>query len=277
MKRLQDKVAIVTGAGTRSDGGVGTGQATAMLFAREGAKVVVADLDARNAEKTCAAIQAEGGTASMFEADVSKESGCKALVEDTLSRYGSLHILMNNVGISGSGDVTEITEELWDRVLAVDLKSMAFMSKYAVPAMDKAGGGSIINISSVDGMRAGMWRNVPYAAAKGGVISLTRAMAAHHGRQNIRVNCIAPGLIYTNMVSGMADDARNIRRKIAPLGTEGNAWDIAMAAVFLASDESRWITGVLLPVDAGLMASAPTAVLGNLSESESTGDGAMPE
>ena len=277
MKRLQDKVAIVTGAGTRLDGGVGTGQATAMLFAREGAKVVVADLDAKNAEKTCAAIQAEGGTASIFQADVSKESGCKALVEDTLKRYGSLHILMNNVGISGSGDVTEITEELWDRVLAVDLKSMAFMSKYAVPAMDKAGGGSIINISSVDGIRAGMWRNVPYAAAKGGIISLTRAMAAHHGRQNIRVNCIAPGLIYTTMVSAMPDDARNIRRKIAPLGTEGNAWDIAMAAVFLASNESRWITGVLLPVDAGLMAAAPTAVLGNLSESESTGDGAMPE
>ena len=171
---------------------------------------------------------------------------------------------MNSVGIGGPGATPDVTQESWNRVLDVDLKSMVFISKYAIPQMVRSGGGSIINIASVDGMRAAMTKNIPYAAAKGGMISVTRAMAVHHGRENIRVNCIAPGMIYTSMVEAIDEKKRKIRRDLAPLGTEGQAEDIAMAATFLASDESRWITGVLLPVDAGLMAAGPQSLLDNI-------------
>tara|TARA_Y100001936_G_C16054103_1_gene659792 strand:- start:912 stop:1493 length:582 start_codon:yes stop_codon:yes gene_type:complete len=186
------------------------------------------------------------------------------LVKTAVDRYGSLDILMNSVGISGPGATPDITQESWNRVLDVDLKSMVFISKYAIPQMVRSGGGSIINIASVDGMRAAMTKNIPYAAAKGGMISVTRAMAVHHGRENIRVNCIAPGMIYTSMVEAIDEKKRKIRRDLAPLGTEGQAEDIAMAATFLASDESRWITGVLLPVNAGLMAAGPQSLLDNI-------------
>ena len=126
------------------------------------------------------------------------------------------------------------------------------------------GGGSIINISSIDALRANAWRNIPYAVSKGGAITLTHNMAVHHGRENIRVNCIAPGHIYASMVRGISDDMRQLRRRSGPLGTEGTAWDIARAAVFLAGDESRWISGVVLPVDAGLLATTPLAMLPHL-------------
>lgn len=262
--RLADKVAIVTGAGTRSATTAGVGVASAKLFASHGAKVLVVDIDERAATDTVNSINADGGDASSFIADVAQESGCKALVEAAVERYGKLDILMNSVGIGGPGAATDVEEESWNRVLDVDLKSMVMISKYAIPEMAKSGGGSIINVSSVDGIRAGMTKNVPYAAAKGGLISATRAMAVHHGRENIRVNCIAPGLLYTSMTEAMDDQKRDIRRNIAPLGTEGRAEDIAMAATFLASDEARWITGVLLPVDAGLMAAGPQSIVNNL-------------
>jgi len=221
-------------------------------------------MDEEAANTTHQAITEAGGESSLFVADVSHEAGCKTLVEAAVDRYGRLDILMNSVGISGWGMVTEVTEETWDRTLDVDLKSVVFTSKYAIPEMIKSGGGSIINISSVDGIRAGMTRNIPYAAAKGGMITVTKAMAVHHGRDNIRVNCIAPGMLHTSMTENTHDKRRQIRRDLAPLGTEGRAEDIAMAATFLASDESRWITGVLLPVDAGLMAAGPQALLNNV-------------
>ena len=216
------------------------------------------------AKTTEAAINEAGGTASYFIADVAQESGCKALVEAAVERYGKIDILMNSVGIGGPGAAPDVTEESWNRVMDVDLKSMVFISKYAIPEMINTGGGSIINVASVDGIRAAMTKNVPYAAAKGGMISATRAMAVHHGRDNVRVYCIAPGMIYTSMVEAVDDRKRQIRKDIAPLGTEGRAEDIAMAATFLASDESRWITGVLLPVDAGLMAAGPQSLINNL-------------
>lgn len=262
--RLANKVAIVTGAGTRSKNVSGVGVATARLFAEHGAKVLIVDMDEAAAKTTRQMITEAGGEASVFITDVANEPGCRELVEAAVERYGKLDILMNSVGIGGPGLVTDVTEELWNRVLDVDLKSMVFISKYAVPEMVKNGGGSIINVSSVDGIRAAMSRNVPYAAAKGGMIAVTRAMAVHHGRDNIRVNCIAPGMLYTSMTEAIDDRKRELRRRIAPLGTEGRAEDIAMAAVFLASDESRWITGVLLPVDAGLMAAGPQSVLNNI-------------
>ncbi len=269
MDRLKDKVAIVTGAGTREveDAEMkGTGSATAILFAREGAKVVIADLDRENAERTQAAIRDEGGEAEVVLGDVSKPDQCEAIVEAAVSHYGKLDILFNNVGTYGPGMVTEINEENWDRMMNVGLKSMAFLCKYAIPRMSASGGGSIINVSSIDGMRAGSSKNVPYGVAKGGIITLTRHTAVHHGRENVRVNCIAPGHIQTTFVASMPEEMRERRRKIAPLGTEGNAWDIAWTAVFLASDESRWITGVVINVDAGLFAATPLSVAGNLDE-----------
>lgn len=266
MNRLDGKVAIVTGAGNRSEDGVGTGRASALLFAREGAKVLIADRNVEAAKRTQAEIQAEQGEASVFEADVAVESDCRSLVEATVERYGRIDVLMNNVGIAGSGKVTEIDFDEWDRVMDVDVKSMAMLSKYAIPAMEKSGGGSIINVSSIDGLRAGAFHNVPYAVAKGGVLVLTRAMAVHHGREGIRVNCIVPGHLDTPMVSALPDEARELRRKAGPLGTVGTGWDIGWAAVFLASDEARWITGVALPVDAGVLAATPLSMYKQISE-----------
>jgi NAD(P)-dependent dehydrogenase (short-subunit alcohol dehydrogenase family) len=148
--------------------------------------------------------------------------------------------------------------------MAVNLKGMMLVSKHAIPKMIEAGGGSIINIASIDGLRANIWQNIPYAVSKGGAVSLTHNMAVHHGRDNIRVNCIAPGHIYAPMTTTISDELRDLRRRSGPLGTEGTAWDIAWAGLFLASDESRWISGVLLPVDAGLLATTPLAMLSHL-------------
>ncbi|MCY3694514.1 MAG: SDR family NAD(P)-dependent oxidoreductase [Chloroflexi bacterium] len=259
--RLQGKVAIVTGAGKSDDEIEGTGSATAIAFSREGASVLLVDMSPDNAEKTSRQIAAEGGLVSVFGADVTKEAECEAAVEAAVARFGKLDVLVNNVGITGSGTVTEFESSRWDEVLEVNLKSMVMMAKFAVPAMAAGGGGSIVNISSIDGLATGSSRNLPYAVAKGGVVSLTRNMAGHHGRQNIRTNCIAPGHIFGALVKGrMSAEMRQLRRKAAPLGVEGTARDVAMAALFLASDEARWISGVVLPVDAGLLATTPLAM-----------------
>ena len=268
--RLANKVAIVTGAGTRSQNVSGVGVATAKAFADQGAKILIVDMDETAAQITESAITEAGGEAQIYVADVAHESGCRELVEAAVESYGKLDILMNSVGILGRGSGMEIEEDSWQRVLDVNLKSMAFISKFAVPAMIDSGGGSIINISSVDGIRAGMSHSITYAASKGGVIAMTRTMAVHHGRDNIRVNCIAPGMIYTSMVEAVNEKRRELRRQIAPLGTEGTPEDVALAAVFLASDESRWITGVLLPVDAGLMAAGPQSILSNIIGDDGT-------
>jgi NAD(P)-dependent dehydrogenase (short-subunit alcohol dehydrogenase family) len=262
--RLEGKVAIVTGAGS-SGPGVGTGKAISVLFAREGARVLLVDRIATPAEETLAAIRDEGGDASVVEADVRNPADCQAMVDTARARYGRLDILVNNVGILGPGSVVDVQEDDWDRVLDVNLKSMMLTSKYAIPAMI-AGGGAIVNIASIAGLRAGSGgASIPYSVSKGGVIALTTQMAVHHGRDNIRVNGIAPGHIYTPMVAaGMTEEMRDLRRRAGPLGTEGTAWDIAWAAVFLASDEARWITGVVLPVDAGLLATTPLAMLPHL-------------
>jgi len=254
--RLAGKVAIVTGAGS-SGPELGNGKATAILFAREGAKVLCSDAVEERAAETVAAIVKEGGTASAFKGDVSKAADCKAMVDAATQRYGRLDVLDNNVGISVRADVLEVTEEQWDRVMAVNVKSIVLTAKYAIPQMIKGGGGSIINISSIAGLRAN--QSTPYSTSKAAVIGITRSMAGDHGRQGIRVNCIVPGLIYGPMVAGRMDAAlRETRKQAAPLGTEGTGWDIAWAAVFLASDEARWISGVALPVDAGFLVMSPT-------------------
>ena len=264
-RRLEGKVAIVTGAGSRGPG-YGTGKATSILFAREGAKVLLVDQAAQRAEETLATIREEGGEASVYEADVTSAESCSRIAEAAVERYGGLHVLMNNVGIGGGGGVTDVEEEVYDRVMEVNLKSMVLTSKYAVPKMIEAGGGSVINISSIAGLRsASDSTGIPYSVSKGGVVALTTSMAVQLGRDNVRVNCIAPGHIYTPMVAGnMTDERRELRRRAGPLGVEGTAWDIAWAAVFLASDESRWISGVTLPVDAGLLGTTPLAMLPHL-------------
>lgn len=254
-RRLEGKVAVVTGAGSSANG-IGNGKATAVLFAREGAKVLLVDATTERAEETLSMISEEGGEASIFQADVTKLEDCRAMIAAAVDRYGGLDILDNNVGISIRADVTEVTEEQWDHIMAVNVKSIMLCSKFAIPEMAKRGGGSVINISSIAGLRANS--STPYTTSKAAVVGITVSMAGDHGKDNIRVNAIAPGLVYTPMVAPRMDAELRERRKLAaPLASEGTAWDVANAAVFLASDEARWITGIVLPVDAGLTATHP--------------------
>jgi NAD(P)-dependent dehydrogenase (short-subunit alcohol dehydrogenase family) len=253
--RLEGKVAIVTGAGS-SGPGVGNGKAASVLFAREGARVLLVDAVKERAEETLAMIKEEGGEASSFEANVINADDCRRMVEVAVERYGRLDILDNNVGISRRGTVLEISEEDWDYVMAVNVKSIVLCSKYAIPRMIESGGGSIINISSIAGLRA--HSSTPYTTSKAAVIGLTMSMAADHGPDGIRVNCIAPGLVYSPMVAPRMDETlRETRKNAAPLRTEGNSWDIGYAALYLASDEARWVNGIVLPVDAGLTSVTP--------------------
>ncbi len=254
--RLENKVAIVTGAGSRAPG-VGNGRAAAVLFAREGARVLLVDQNAGAADETLAMIKEEGGEAEVMAADVTRATDCRAMVDRAVSRWGRLDILDNNVGIEGKASVVSVSEEDWDRVMQVNVKSMMLTSKYAVPAMAAKGGGSIINISSISALRPrGL---TPYSTSKGAVIALTQAMAIDHAKDGIRVNCIAPGPMYTPMAAsgGMTPEARERRRRASPLGIEGTGWDIGYAALFLASEEARYITGVVLVVDGGVTLTTP--------------------
>jgi len=263
-ERLEDKIALVVGAGSRGEP-AGTGYAAAKLFAQHGARAVLVDNNRQRAEVTEREIVADGGSASVFVADVTIEDDCQAMVAACHERHGGLDILFNNVAAPGSGKVTEVSSDELDQIFAINLRSMMLACKYAIPIMKASGGGSIINVSSIDGLRTGMHPNVPYAVTKAGVAQLAQVIAVHHGRDNIRANCIAPGHIYAPFVRQIPEEKRMLRKRVAPLGTEGNAWDIAWAAVFLASDEARWISGVVLPIDGGLLAATPLAVYDNLA------------
>jgi len=249
--RLEGKVAIVTGAGSRGPG-IGNGKAAAVLFAREGAKVLLVDRFPERVNETLQMINDEGGEASVITGDVTGAEDCRAIVAAAVERYGKLDILHNNVGIDSTGSVVDIDVEEWDRVMDINLKSMMLTSKFAIPQMIAGGGGSITNISSVAALRP---RNMDaYSTSKGGVIALTRAMASSHAEDHIRVNCIVPGMVYTPMVAEILDEeGRQKRWQSTPLQTEGTGWDIGWAAVFLNSDEARWITGIVLPVEAGAL------------------------
>jgi NAD(P)-dependent dehydrogenase (short-subunit alcohol dehydrogenase family) len=245
------KVAIVTGGGAAGEG-IGNGRAAAMLLARAGTHVAVIDRDRDLAERTVAMIVGEGGSAIALAADVTDEAQCRAAVAATLDRFGRLDFLDNNVGIAGRGSVVDMDPQIWRRVMQVNVETMYLMSKHAIPAMiGTAQGGAIVNVSSISALRPrGL---TAYSTSKGAVIALTRAMAVDHGRDNIRVNCVAPGPMYTPMVyaGGMSAAAREQRRKASVLGIEGTGWDVGHAVRFLLSDHARYITGHALVVDGG--------------------------
>jgi NAD(P)-dependent dehydrogenase (short-subunit alcohol dehydrogenase family) len=256
--RVAGKVALVTGAGSSADG-IGNGRASAILLARHGASVGLMDFNLAAAEETARMISSEGGVCFAIKGDVSVEADCKRVVDETIQYYRRLDILVNVVGTSKvRGDATVVDLDEWDRGMAINIKSIVMMSRYAVPEMQKSGGGSIINIGSITGLHGGH-PNLFYATSKGAIVNLTRTMAGNHGQDGIRVNNVAPGFVYTPVVygKGLPEEVRKFRREVSVLKTEGTGWDVGYAVLFLASDEARWITGVTLPVDAGVSAISP--------------------
>lgn len=247
MNRLDGKVAIITG------GASGIGRATAQLFAAEGARVMVADIDATGGQATVETIRASGGEADCVRADLGNASECDHVVEHTVARWSTVNVLHNNAYWAPTGrTVLNTTEDEWDRTQAVTLKSMYLLSRRVVPLMVEAGGGSIVNMASVSGM-VGSRAFSAYAAAKGGVIALTRAMAQDFGKQGVRVNCISPGPINTPATALLQKDPSWMEFQVSRLlvGRLGRPEDIAYAVLYLASDESTFVTGSNLVVDGG--------------------------
>ena len=262
--RLAGKAAIVTGAGSIGPGW-GNGKATAALFAREGARVLCADINAAAAAETVAVIRGEGGEASAIACDVSDSGQVKAMVEACCDAFGSVDILHNNVGILGMGGPVEHSEEDWDRVYDVNVKSMFLTCKHALPVMERQGKGAIVNIASISGIT---WLGVPYlsySTTKAAVIQMTRMIAYQYAPKQIRCNAILPGLMKTPMVEkglaefyaeGDVDEMIRIRDSQCPMGHMGDAWDVAYAALYLASDEAKYVTGAALVVDGGITLAA---------------------
>jgi NAD(P)-dependent dehydrogenase (short-subunit alcohol dehydrogenase family) len=256
--RLAGKVAIVTGAAPQGSG-IGNGSAVAILFAREGANVIIVNRSRERAAELQRTIEKEGGECMVCAADVTKAAEAERVVEAAVQRYGRLDVLHNNVGGSAGsvGRVVEVAEDAWDRCLDVNLKSAMLCCKYGIPRMIEAGGGSIINVSSVAGaigVRDAKTSLLAYSTAKAGVGGFTRALAADHAAEGIRVNCIEIGMVDTPLiVAQQGEAALEKRRRAIPLQTAGTGWDVGWAAVYLASDESRWVTGVELPIDGGQM------------------------
>jgi NAD(P)-dependent dehydrogenase (short-subunit alcohol dehydrogenase family) len=249
--KLANKVAIVTGSGS------GIGEATAKLFAREGAKVSVVDWDREAGKRTAAAIRTEGGEAEFLYADVSKAHDVQGVINAVLDSYGKLDILVNDAAVQIMAKLVDTTEEVWDRIHSVNLKGVFLGCKYAIPAMVRIGGGSIINIASVLGF-VGDPDLAAYGAAKGGVIALTKVAALTYGPQGIRINCIAPGDVNTPLVEAYFSkdpDPQRLRQEVYSkyaLRRIAASEDIAQAALFLASEASSFITGSTLVVDGGL-------------------------
>jgi len=254
--RLAGKVAIVTGAAPQG-AGIGNGSAAAILFAREGAQVVLVNRSKERAEALQRTIEEEGGDCIVCPADVTNASDVERVVETTIQRFGKLNILHNNVGggAGSRGRVIEVTEDAWNRCMGLNLTSTMLCCKYSIPRMLEAGGGSIINVSSgagVMGFRDPKQSLLAYSTAKAGVSGFTRALAADHAAQGIRVNCIIVGMVETPLIVALeGEEVLEKRRRAVPLQTAGTAWDVGWAAVYLASDESRWVTGIELPIDGG--------------------------
>jgi NAD(P)-dependent dehydrogenase (short-subunit alcohol dehydrogenase family) len=253
--RLTGRSAIVTGAGTQGVG-VGTGRAIAMMLAGEGAHVCLVDRDADAVEETRRHILDAGGSAFALLGDVTANADCRRFVEETVARTGRLDILVNNVGLSTPVMLDAPDEAGWDRVFDVNLKSAMLMCRHALPVMTSGGGGAIVNISSIAGIRA--HGSVAYGPSKAAMIALAREIAVLHGRDGIRANTVAPGHMMTpHAAHVLQPDMRELRRAIGPLGIEGDAWDIAHAVAFLVSDDARFVTGAVLPVDGGVTEIGP--------------------
>ena len=253
MEILKNKVALITG------GASGIGRATAILFAQEGASVVIADINLEQGRSALAEIESAGGKAIFIPCNVASAEDCRLAVEKTVAAFGGLHILFNNAGIIRRADVIGTTEEEWDRVMSVNVKSIFLMSKYAIPHMEKAGGGAIINTSSGWGLKGG-GNAVSYCASKGAVTIMTRAMAIDHGKQNIRVNAICPGDTDTPMLRdearqlGQAEDQFMAEAAARPLRRYAQPIEIAQAVLYLASEAASYVTGAALVIDGGGLA-----------------------
>ena len=259
--RLKDRIAVVVGAGQSPGEGMGNGPATALTFAREGAKVLCVDHNLASAQETVGMIAARGGTAAACKADVTKNAEIKAMVDDAMNRWGRIDILHNNVGVSLSGGDAElltITEEVFDRCVAINLKSCIFAAKHVIPIMRRQKGGAIVNISSMAAVTT--YPYVAYKATKTAMIAFTEQLAYQNAEYGIRANVILPGLMDTPMAvdtrarefgKSRAEVAAERDSKVPLRGKMGTGWDVANAALFLASDEASFITGVTLPVDGG--------------------------
>jgi NAD(P)-dependent dehydrogenase (short-subunit alcohol dehydrogenase family) len=249
--QLEGKVALITGSGS------GMGQAAALLFAQEGARVVASDIVETGGQETVRRIQDVGGRAAFMAADVSKSGQVEALIQFAVKTFGGLHVLYNNAGVwlPADGPAPALPEEIWDKVMSINLKGPYLCCKYAIPKMVSSGGGSIINVSSISALRAGKDTFDAYAASKGGIISLTQSIAAHWGKKGIRANVILPGSIATPMTLGSYEDekVRTFWRERTALGRVGEPEEVARLALFLASEAASYITGSSLLIDGGYM------------------------
>jgi len=253
---LDGKVAIVTGGGARDDG-IGNGRAAALLLADAGARVLVVDRSMSAAERTVEMITGTGGVAVAFNADVTVDAECEAMVAKAFALWGRLDVLDNNVGVGSRGTVVDESPTHWRRVMKINVESVFLASKIAIPAMIATGAGVIVNVSSIAAVRPrGM---TAYSTSKSAISGLTQAMAVDHGPEGIRVNCVAPGPVFTPMVyqSGMSEKARDARVRASVLGIEGTGWDVGNAVRFLASERARYITGQTLIVDGGVTLLGP--------------------
>jgi len=260
MQRLQDRIAIVTGAGS-SGPGWGNGKATAVTFAREGARVFATDINEAAMPETCEIIRREGGTCVPFRADVSKGNEVEALVRACVAEFGRIDVLHYNVGINRKGGAAALSEADWDLVIDSNLKSMFLTCRTVLPVMERQGKGAIVNVSSITAIRYARQPYIAYATSKGGILAFTRTLAVEYAAKGIRANAILPGHIDTPMVHvdnpphpGGVEGFTSERNSWVPMGRMGSAWDVANAALFLASDEAAYITGTELIVDGGLTA-----------------------
>lgn len=262
MPRLSGKVAVVVGAGSIGPGW-GNGKATACLLAREGARVFCVDVNENAARETAEIIRSEGGEALAWKADVTKEADVAAMVQECVARFGSIDVLVNNVGIAVVGGVVELPTAEWERVFDVNLKSCFLAMKSAIPHMVRQGGGAIVNISSIASLRYTGIAYASYSATKAAMNHLTRTTAVEYAPKGIRVNLVIPGLMKTPMVehsaglaqsyaAGDVEEMWRVRAQQVPMGKMGDAWDVANAVLFLSSEESRYVTGLELVVDGGI-------------------------
>lgn len=256
--RLRDKVAIIVGGGQVPGEGLGNGRAASILFAREGAKVVVADRNIESAQETVALVEKEGGVAFAVRADITVDADCKALAEACVARFQRIDILHNNVGITRMGSVVEMSEDDWQKVIDTNLTGVFLTCKHVIPLMLAQQCGAIVNISSLASEQVNSYPYMPYYAAKAGLNHLTRALAVQYAAQGIRANAVLPGVMNTPLIHqqiagrfASTEEMICTRNAASPMARMGDAWDVAYASLFLASDEANYITGVCLPVDGG--------------------------